>query len=409
MRIFIGTEEIASLISDLAFGFKELGHSVTTYVRSKNKYYTSHNYDIVRGNLLEGAFHYQDSKFLSLRLKDHIKRVDEGITHTWLKRKNRKLIDDHDLFIFIWRPWLPEAYLFPLLKEKGKKIICLHVGTEVRHIAAFEQEYNINTSSWEAYFHANDLETKIKRIRLHELYADLIYSVPDQAGLYLRGYNHLRLPLSKTRHIEFNIPCRKIPLIVHAPSRSGIKGTDIINNTIAQLKKDGYELEYKLIEGLPNEKLLKLLTEADILCDELFLHGPGMLSAEAMAAGCAVATRCLNVPPFQPPVCSVTPENLYEKLKLLVTDISYRMDLAKAGKKFVDDFNSPVKIAEKIMEDIYKKDNKDYNPGFFIKKFKLPESINLSPETRTLSKLVIEKYDLQSESEKYELKNRGLV
>ncbi|MBK8785160.1 MAG: glycosyltransferase [Chitinophagaceae bacterium] len=92
---------------------------------------------------------------------------------------------------------------------------------------------------------------------------------------------------------------------------------------------------------MPNEELVKLLSDADILCDELFLHGPGVLSAEAMAAGCAVATRCLNIKPFQPPVCSITPENISEKLKLLITDIDYRTSLAKAAKIFVDEFNSP--------------------------------------------------------------------
>ncbi|MBL0198954.1 MAG: hypothetical protein IPP81_01945 [Chitinophagaceae bacterium] len=409
MRIFIGTEEIASLIADLASGFRELGHTVTTYVGAKNKFYTSHNYNIVRGTFLNDAFHYQDWQFLSGRLKDYINRVDIKITKPWLKWKNKKIIDDHDVFIFIWKSWLPESYLFPLLKKKGKKIVCMHVGSDVRHISAFEQQYNIDTSTWERYFHTDALEPKIKRIRYHELYADVIYSVPDQAGLYLRNYNHLQLSLSKDRNIKFNIPGRNIPLIVHAPSRSGIKGTDIVNKTVAQLKEDGYDLEYKLIVGLPNEKLLELLTDADILCDELFLHGPGMLSAEAMAAGCAVATRCLGVHPFQPPVCSVTPENLYEKLKLLITDIDYRTGLAKTGKKFVEDFNSPIKIAEKIMDDINKNNKSDYNSNFFIEKFQLPKNISLSDDTKMLTQIVIEKYDMQKEALKNDLKKRGLI
>ncbi len=409
MRIFIGTEEIASLIADLASGFRELGHTVTTYVGAKNTFYKSHDYNIVRGMFLNDTFHYKDSQFLSARLKDYTNRVDSRITTAWLKWKNKKIIDDHDVFIFIWKSWLPESYLFPLLKKKGKKIVCMHVGTDVRHISAFEQQYGIDTSTWEKIFHTDALEPKIKRIRYHELYADVIYSVPDQAGLYLRGYNHLQLPLSYKRNIKFNIPARNIPLIVHAPSKSGIKGTDIVNKTIAQLKQDGYDLEYKLISGLPNEKLLELLTDADILCDELFLHGPGMLSAEAMAAGCSVATRCLDVPPFQPPVCSVKPENLYEKLKLLITNIDYRTGLAKAGKKFVEDFNNPIKIAEKIMDDISNKNKSDYKSSFFMEKFQLPKDIYLSDETKLLTKMVIEKYDMQKECSENELKKRGLL
>ncbi len=237
MRIFIGTEEIASLLSDLAFGFKELGHKVTTYAAAKNKFYTTHKYDIVRGTLVNDIIHYWDWKFLPKRLKDYFNRVDKLISIPYLKRKNKKLVEEHDLFIFIWKPWLQESYLFPLLKKKGKKIICLHVGTDVRHISAFEQQYHIDTSGWSDFFKKDKLDRKIKKIRYHELYADLIYSVPDQAGLYLRGYNHFRLSLSKGKNIRFKIPARKKPLILHAPSRSAIKGSAIINETIEQLRR----------------------------------------------------------------------------------------------------------------------------------------------------------------------------
>ena len=408
MRIFIGTEEIASLLTDLAFGFKKLGLPVTTYKKSKNKFYTSNKYDISRDSILNSIFNYRNWKFLSKASQYYLERIDEKITEPYLKIKNRKLINNHDVFVFIWRPWLHESYLFPLLKKKGKIIICLHVGTDVRHISAFKQQYKIDTSTWEDDFHTDPPDNKIRRIRYHELYADLIYSVPDQAGLYLRSYNHLRLPLSKDKNISFNIPARKIPLIVHAPSRTGIKGTHLINKTIDQLKNDGYNLQYKLIQDLPNMQLLQLLTDADILCDELFLHGPGMLSAEAMAAGCAVATHCLNVPPFQPPVCIVTPENLYEQLKKLITDIDYRVALAAAGKKFVDDFNDPVKIAEEILNDLSMKNKHDYEAHFFIEKYRLPENIHLSDETKLLTRQVVEKYGLQNKAAAHDLKKRGL-
>ena len=409
MRVFIGTEEIASLLTDLAYGFKKPGISVTTYRRSENKFYTLNKYDITGGNLLNNIFNYKNWKFLSKNVQYYLERIDEKITGPFLKIKTRSLVKNHDVFIFIWRPWLHESYLFPLLKKKGKKIICIHVGTDVRHISAFKQQYDIDTSTWEQDFHSDPLESKMQRVRYHELYADMIYSLPDQAGLSLRGYNHFRIPLRKDKNILFNIPARKEPLIIHAPSRSGIKGTEIINKTIEKLKQDGYKLEYRFIQNMPNEQLLKLLSEADILCDELYLHGPAMLSAEAMAAGCAVATRCLNVVPFQPPVCAITPENIYEQLKLLITDIDYRVGLAQAGKRFVDDFNDPVKIAQKMLDDITLNSTSDYYPDFFMKKFMLPENINLSDKTKLLTGQVIKKLGLQNEASRYELKKRGLL
>lgn len=409
MRIFIGTEEIASLLSGVAAGFKELGHEVTTYATAKNKFYATYKYDVVRGTVVNDLIHYYDWKFFPNRLKDYCKRIDNLLSIPYLKWKNKKLINDHDLFVFIWQPWLPESYLFPLLKKKGKKIICLHVGTDVRHVSAFQQQYHIDTSGWGDYFNNDNLEQKIRKIRYQELHADLFYSLPDQAGLYLRGYKHLSLSLSKEKKIVFNIPARKNPLIVHAPSRSGIKGTSIINATMERLKKEGYQFEYRLIENMPNEALLQLLTDADILCDELFLHGPGVLSAEAMAAGCVAATRCLNVFPFQPPVCAITPENVYEQMKLLITDLDYRVKLATEAKKFVDEFNSPVKIAAKILDDLAGNMANDYEAGFFMKEFQLPENITLTQKTKALTKQVINKFGLQRDADQYKLEKRGLI
>jgi hypothetical protein len=409
MNIFIGTEEIASVITDLAYGFKKLGHQVTTYTQTKNKFYTNSKYDIVRGDIFNNIFNYHNSKILPANIKYYIARIDQAFSAPFIAIRNKKIIKEHDLFIFIWHPWLPESYLFPALKKKGKKIVCIHVGSDVRYTAAFEQEYQIDASGWEAFFQNDSLNYKIKKVRYHELYADQIYSVPDQAGLYLRGYNHFRVPLRNEKNIVFNIPARKVPLIIHAPSRSGIKGTAIINETIEQLKKDGIDLEYKCIQNMPNDELLKLLSDADILCDELNLHGPGMLSAEAMTAGCAVATRCLNIAPFQPPVCSVTPQNLYEKLKLLITDIDYRIKLANAGKKFVEDFNNPVNFAAKILGDLEQDKKCDYDSHFYMEKFRLPADTVLSDTSKHLTKLVVEKYGLQSQVLTNDLKKRGLI
>lgn len=409
MKIFIGTEEIASVITDLTVGFRKLGHDVTTYVQTKNKFYASSKYDIVRGNIFNNIFNYLDSKKLSANIKYYLGRIDEIISAPFTDIRNRKIIKDHDLFIFIWRPWLPESYLFPLLKKKGKKIVCIHVGSDVRYMPAFEQEYNIDASGWEAFFQNDSLDYKIKKVRYHELYADQVYSGPDQAGLYLRPYNHYWVPLQNEKNIVFNIPARKVPLIIHAPSRSGIKGTAIINETIEQLKKDGIDLEYQCIQNMPNNELLKLLSDADILCDELNLHGPGMLSAEAMMAGCAVATRCLNVAPFQPPVCSVTAETLYEKLKLLITDIDYRVKLATEGRRFVEDFNNPANIAAKMLDDLNGEKKPEYEPRFYMEKFKVPLNKVLSEESKQLTQRVVEKYGLQEQALKNDLKTRGLI
>lgn len=410
MKIFIGVADIASLLTELANGFEELGHNVTTYVAEKERFYGEYEYSIIRGTFFDNLINYKKWKFLTDKMKYNLKRLDEILSVPYIKYKNRYIIENHDVFIFIWRPWINESRLFRQLKKKGKKVVCIHLGSDVRHISSFMQEFTVDTSKWEGHHHRNSLNKKIQKIRYHELFADLIYSVPDQAGLLLRRYDHIYIPLSKKKNIIFKIPARKEPLIIHAPSQSGIKGTEIIESVIQKLKIDGVKFEFKLIKNMNNADLIKLLTDADILCDELYLHGPGVLGTEAMAAGCAVATRCLNTPQFQPPVCAVTPENLYEKLKHLIDDIDYRVSLSEKAKSFVEEKNKPSKIAAKILTDLENREKTyDYEPVFFIEKFRLPPGKKLSFLTKKLNYRVIEKLGLQEKAKNYKLSERGLL
>ena len=45
--------------------------------------------------------------------------------------------------------------------------------------------------------------------------------------------------------------------IIHAPNHRNIKGTDIIIDTIKELKDEGYNLELKICENLNNLELKK--------------------------------------------------------------------------------------------------------------------------------------------------------
>jgi glycosyltransferase involved in cell wall biosynthesis len=50
--------------------------------------------------------------------------------------------------------------------------------------------------------------------------------------------------------------------------------------------------------NISNKEVRKLLTDADILLDELYMHGPGMIGIEAMASGCCVVAKYLEGSPL---------------------------------------------------------------------------------------------------------------
>lgn len=392
MKIFIGCYDIALILSGVAEGLKLGGHEVTTFVLEKNKFYSDVKYDFIKEPFISKKINYQNKRLPSI-FKKCLQKTDAIIHKKHLESLTESLIEEHDLFIFIWEPWLPEEILFPKIKKAGKKIICVQVGSDVRHIDSYKQEFNEDVSLWEQYFHEESLNEKIKKVRFQELYADSIFSVPDQAGLLIRSYHHIYIPLNNIKNIPFNIPDREVPLIIHAPSRTGIKGTTLITNTIDKLKEEGFAFEFKLIQNMTNENLLKELTNADILIDQIFLHGPGVLGTEAMAAGTLVLTRFFekHEKVFNPPVVDIRPDNIYEKLKHVLMNRGMYKEFQVKGREFVESNNTPQKVADKIINSL-SSEKSEYQPDFFVDKFVLNAEQKLTKEAVKLNQEIVRKY-----------------
>jgi hypothetical protein len=130
---------------------------------------------------------------------------------------------------------------------------------------------------------------------------------------------------------------RDVPVVVHAPSKREIKGTTEILATLEKLKAEGISFTLKLLEGLPNEEVIRQLVDADVVVDELNESHYGMLGLEAMATGCALAggnhPELVPLPP-DPPMLHLNPENLYAQLRRLLTDKNLRINLATCGPSF---------------------------------------------------------------------------
>jgi hypothetical protein len=203
-----------------------------------------------------------------------------------------------------------------------------------------------------------------------------------------------------------------VPVVIHAPSEPAAKGTDIVLSTLEQLKNEGINFETKFIQNMSNTELMQLLTDADILVDELYAHGPGFLSFEAMASGCAVATRFYENSPecFRPPVVNITKETIYRQLKKFLTDKDYRKQLIFSGKEYVETNNR----AEKVMNDILllmngTKSNCDYVPQYFKERFTLPAWEKSSNEQKKHTDKIAREWMPDYQQYRNSLTDRGLI
>lgn len=385
MKVFLGTNDVAKILTGFKEGFQANGCEVTTLVKDLHPFYEfEYDYTILRQ--FTNSANYKNKQ-----LRRVIEFADYNIQNYRIKKRLDRFIEEHDVFVFIWSSLLKEFSDYPLIKKANKKIVNVFVGSEIRHISAFKQEFGGNQSTWEQGYLDGDLNAKLFTLRNAELYSDLILSVPDQSGLAIRPYDHLYIPFD-SKGIVFK-PAEHKPLkVIHAPSKSGIKGSSIIISTIEQLKNEGVEMDFKLIQHVSNKELLKELSEADVLVDELYLHGPGMLGLEGMAAGCAVATHTMSnyKDVFDPPVCNIDEKNIYQQLRVLFTDSDYRSRLVHAGKKFLDEKTAPAIVAKQILNKLTTPPERhDYYPDFYLNTYKLPANSSISERNLELTKKVL--------------------
>ncbi len=398
MRVFLGTADTASVLSGLDAGFRALGHETTTLVDGPCD--TLATYDLQRGYELRRLVDYgkwpRPWSSIAYRLDDGPVRVI-STSPLW-----RRLLD-HDLFVFVYRPFAPEAWLFPLLRALGKRIACFFLGSDVRHISALSQEYGVDVSRWRREFQRDPVNRKVAKIRAVEWYADAVYSVPDQAGLQIRPYHRARLALAGLAELEEHVPGRARPKILHAPSREDVKGTSHVVAAVEALRAEGLELEFRLLKGVPRAEVLAALRDADILVDELWLHGPGVLSAEAMSLGTLVLTRTMGGAPVVP----VTVDTLKDRLREAVLDVERRVALAREARAWARSEYAPVEVARSVVADVEEARPGELVPRFYLERYVLPAGARLSRSSRQWSRRVAERFqptvDLRGAAE------RGLV
>lgn len=369
IRICIGFSEVANFVNSYKKGFESLGYSTFTVVSYRNKYYPNAEYDVVFSEI-RGQYGFGIG-IIDKIYKSFFARITAIIVFL-------KALFTCDVFYYNTGGNLfPLRLDYALIKIFRKKLVIIFLGSEIRHWYLYKKELEaidydeLFATCIEAYRKQKfgTYAEKRERVRSAEAFADLILSQPGFAQLqtlpFCRATVGLYLP-----DYGYAVHSRKRPLLVHAPSARGIKGTEFVEEALDRLKLEGIAFDFKLIENMPNHELIQLLVEADIVIDELNSDTIGVLSTEAMATGNAVMTGYMaelaKVP--QPcPVMNTNRLNLYEHVKELILNVELRTDLAIAGRHYVEQHHDISKIAAKELEWLYspnKNRGYDFTPTF---------------------------------------------
>jgi glycosyltransferase involved in cell wall biosynthesis len=245
----------------------------------------------------------------------------------------------------------------PILKLFRKKVIMHYWGAEMRQTDIAVNYTHFDMDELNDIFDSAKDDKKRKKINRFNKYVD-IFIVGDYSGLpYLPNTVVIKQAIDLTR-FEF-VGCdinREVVKIVHAPSDRRIKGTKYILPVIEKLEKEGYNLDFILVENKTNKEALEIYKEADIVIDQLLLESYGIFAVECMALGkpvlCRIDEKLIKYY-SNLPLLGTDPNNLYDNLKLLIENPNLRQELGEKGRKYVEEVHDAKKIAKQLIE-LYK-------------------------------------------------------
>ncbi len=139
-------------------------------------------------------------------------------------------------------------------------------------------------------------------------------------------------------------------VLAHAPNHEHFKGTKYLLQAIENLQRKGLALELRRAQHVPNEQVLALFEEVDVVVDQLVGGFFGYTALEAMAVGRPVITYVRSLDLLLPgfPLLNATPDNIEDILEDLYHG-KYDLDaVGAAGQAYVADQHSLYSVANRL-------------------------------------------------------------
>lgn len=388
LRILVGTYEIAGMIPVVGDAFRANGHDVTTVVKVRNAWWPDH-YDVDFSN----------------RPDDAVSAIEFG-----------HLVANHDVLYFQWarQSWVDGLHDLPLYRTLGKRIIYCCNGSDVRAGSAFTQLYAHHGLSVTEDFRLMPLVPTLHAQRMVELCSDLVLGQPSLSVLAVRPYHHGHVPVRLTNYTA-RFPDRDVPLVVHAPSHRGHKGSRIILPALERLAAEGVRFELRIVEGVPHPELLRIFTEADVVIDQTNNAIHGRTVVDAWASGCAVASS--DMPSLEPvpadrPVWPITADldQTTEQLRRLLTDRTLRRELAERGLRHAQQWHDHVAWGARVLAQLeHPVDTAEHHPDFFARHYAPPADEPIPDYLKELNALAFERFGVPRDLDVRGLAARGLI
>jgi glycosyltransferase involved in cell wall biosynthesis len=266
---------------------------------------------------------------------------------------------------FGWKRTLnqnPFAFDLFMLKMLEKNVVMNFRGSEVRQKDIFEKHSNFSFKDGEDHglFKNFPSEEQRRYIKICQAFVTSII-VPDvELGFYVPSAKVIPRAIDLSKWPFYGIQNEKRPLIVHAPTRRYVKGTDIVIAAINELKEKGLLFDFKLVEGLSNHEASEIYKQADIVIDQMRIGWHGVLSMEVMSLGKVAVCYIRNDLEYglryngKMPLVNANPNNLTNILEELILNPSLRREIGNFARHYVEKIHDVKTVSKKFIKEYQK-------------------------------------------------------
>lgn len=339
-KLFIGFSNVAGYGTRLSKGFEEIGVKTDVYV--------------------EGIHTFEYS---TKRLKRYNLPKSRWMQRIYTRFFFLKCLFKYDAFLFVSTQTFIKDYKdLKILKFFRKPTALLFTGCDV------QQPEMTGRFPFSACHDCGDdykkfvgcyPETKILRTKKIEQLVDIISIDRALNNVINRDSVHINQPINIEDFPETIIhPLNLKPVILHAPSNFGYKGTKYLVAAIEKLKNE-FDFEFRLVSNVKLKDLYMEINKADLIVDQLIQGWFGMLPLEAMMYEkpviCYMREDVARAQPLDNPMINANPSTIYEVLKGMLENREEWRRLGLAGRKYVVKYHKAQLIAGQYSDLLLKK------------------------------------------------------
>jgi glycosyltransferase involved in cell wall biosynthesis len=145
--------------------------------------------------------------------------------------------------------------------------------------------------------------------------------------------------------------------LLHAPNHREIKGTRHLEQVVADLNAEGYDIELIIVERVSNDEVRRMIQACDLVVDQLVIGWYAMFAIEAMASGKPVICHLradleelyvgagLLEGFNEIPIIRADVHSLKQVLRRLYSDRSKLRSAGERGRKYVERHHSTASVS----------------------------------------------------------------